>query len=305
MGLPKDYLDYPVRKYGMDQDRYDWSVMFGRKPVTWPNGARVALWVIPMVEWFPLDMKNTPFKVSGAVERPYPDYWTYTLRDYGTRIGIYRIMRVLDELGIKGSVALNSAIAERHPYLVDQINKRDWEIIAHGVDMNKTHHGALPIEEETQLIEQSLNTLREISGQKIRGWLSPAKSQSLNTPDLAAARGIEYMCDWANDEMPYPFRTTSGDIVAMPHPLEMDDQHILVNLRQSEEEFVAQVKDQFDWLYNEASDGGGRIMAISLHSWVSGQAFRIKPLEEALSYIMNHKNVWSAKGSEIVDVITS
>ena len=112
-------------------------------------------------------MKNTPFKVSGTVERSYPDYWTYTLRDYGTRIGTYRIMRVLDELGIKGSVALNSAMAERHPYLVDQINKRDWEIIA---------HGALPIEEETQLIEQSLNTLREILGQKIRGWLSPAKS---------------------------------------------------------------------------------------------------------------------------------
>jgi allantoinase len=99
--------------------------------------------------------------------------------------------------------------------------------------MDKPHHGALPIEEETQLIEQSLNTLREISGQRISGWLSPAKSRSLNTPDLAAARGIEYMRDWANNEMPYPFRTTSGNIVAMPHPLEMDDRHILVNPKKS------------------------------------------------------------------------
>ncbi|MDP6343304.1 MAG: polysaccharide deacetylase family protein, partial [Alphaproteobacteria bacterium] len=290
-------------KYGMDHDRYDWSVMFERQPVTWPNGARVALWVIPTVEWFPLDMENTPFKVPGAPERVYPDYWTYTLRDYGTRIGIYRIMRVLDDLGIKGSVALNSAIAERHPYLVEQINKRGWEIIAHGVDMDKTHHGDLPIDEETQLVEGSLKVLRELSGQDIRGWLSPAKSQSMNTPDLAAAQGIEYMCDWANDEMPYPFRTKSGEILAMPHPLEMDDQHILINLRQSEEEFVAQVQDQFDWLYNEAADGNGRIMAISLHSWVSGQAFRVKPLAEALGYIMNHKGVWSATGGEIVDAI--
>lgn len=305
MSLPEDYLDYPTRKYGMDHDRYDWSAMRDQKPIAWPNGARVALWVIPMVEWFPLDMKNSPFKVPGAVERIYPDYWTYTMRDYGTRIGIYRIMRVLDKLDIKSSVALNSAVAERHPYLVEQINKREWEIIAHGVDMDKTHHSELSIGEETQLVEQSLKTLRGISKQKIRGWLSPAKSQSMNTPDLAAARGIDYMCDWANDEMPYPFRTKSGDILAMPHPLEMDDQHILINLRQSEAAFVAQVQDQFDWLYNEAADGNGRIMAISLHSWVSGQAFRAKPLAEALGYIINRKDVWSATGSEIVDVIKS
>lgn len=305
MSLPEDYLEYPLRKYGMDHDRYDWSVMFEKNPITWPNGAKIALWVIPTVEWFPLDMKNAPFKIPGAVERPYPDYWNYTLRDYGTRIGIYRIMDVLDKLDIKGSVALNSAIAERHPYLVDQINARDWEIIGHGVDMDKTHHSELALEDEKALVEQSLKTLRDLSGQKIRGWLSPAKSESMNTPDLLAERGIDYLCDWSNDELPYPFRTTAGEILAMPHPLELDDQHVLINLRQTEEEFVTQIKDQFDWLYNEASDGQGRIMAISLHSWVSGQAFRVKPLEDALSYIMNHKGVWSATGSEIVDAFKS
>jgi allantoinase len=301
MSLPDDYMQYPARKYGMDHDRYDWSVMFEQKPVTWPNGARVALWVIPTVEWFPLDMTPTPFKVPGGLDRAYPDYWTYTLRDYGTRNGIYRIFKVLDELGIKGSVALNSAIAERHPYLVDQINARNWEIIAHGVDMDKTHHSDLPLAAEQALVDEALATLRRVSGQNIRGWLSPAKSQSMNTPDLVAANGIDYMCDWSNDEMPYPFRTSAGEILAMPHPLELDDQHILINLRQTEQQYVAQVKDQFDWLYKEAADGRGRIMAISLHSWVSGQAFRINDLKQALAYIMNHKGVWSATASEIVD----
>ena len=301
MTLPSDYMTYRNRKYGMDHDRYDWAVMFERKPVSWPNGARVALWVIPTVEWFPLDMTTTPFKVPGGIDRPYPDYWTYTLRDYGTRNGIYRIFRVLDDLGIKASVALNSAIGERHPYLVQEINKRAWEIIGHGVDMDKTHHSELPVEVEKALLEGALNSLREISGQEVRGWLSPARSQSVNTADLAAAAGIDYICDWANDELPYPFRTKSGDILAMPHPLEMDDQHILITLRQTEEEFVTQIKDQFNWLYNEAADGHGRIMAISLHSWVSGQAFRINDLKDALSYIINHDGVWSATGSEIAD----
>src|SRR5690606_22060632 len=95
-GLPEDYLDYPLRRYGMDHDRYDWSILPQRPRVSWPGGARVALWVVPALEWFPLNMKGKPFKPMGAMQTAYPDLRHYTLRDYGNRVGIFRVMQSLD-----------------------------------------------------------------------------------------------------------------------------------------------------------------------------------------------------------------
>ena len=300
MGLPDDYLKYPHRRPGMDHDRYDWSILFRRPKVSWPNGARVALWVVPALEWFPLDMPGQPFRVPGGLARPYPDYWNYTLRDYGSRVGIFRIMQVLDKLGIKASVAVNSALAERHPFLVEQINRRGWEIIAHGVDMGHLHHGGLAKDAEAKQVGEAVATLRRLSGQAVTGWLSPGKSESENTLDLVAAEGIEYVCDWVNDDLPYPLRTAHGTIHAMPHSFEIDDAQMLVHLHHTEDQFADQVRDQFDTLYQEAADQGGRIMAITLHPWVIGQPYRIKSLERALAHIMAQDGVWPATGAEIL-----
>ena len=300
MSLPNDYLEYPKRGHGMDHDRYTWSMLKDRPAVTWPNGARVALWVVTQLQWFPLDMKPA-IPVPAGMARPYPDSWNYTLRDYGNRIGVYRIFKVLDKLGIRSSVAINSALAEMYPYLLEQVVARDWEVIANGLDMGHPHHGDMDSQEEAALIKGVLETLRSISGQAVRGWLSPIRSESMNTPDLAAAEGIEYLCDWANDDMPYPFETASGTILNMPHTMELDDQQILITLRHTEQEYVDQLKDQFDCLYAESESSGGRIMSINLNPWVTGQAYRIKALEGALSYIMSHDGVWSATGAEILD----
>ncbi len=300
MSLPNDYLEYPKRGHGMDHDRYTWSMLKDRPAVTWPNGARVALWVVTQLQWFPLDMKPA-IPVPAGMARPYPDSWNYTLRDYGNRIGVYRIFKVLDKLCIRSSVAINSALAEMYPYLLEQVVARDWEVIANGLDMGHPHHGDMDSQEEAALIKGVLETLRSISGQAVRGWLSPIRSESMNTPDLAAAEGIEYLCDWANDDMPYPFETASGTILNMPHTMELDDQQILITLRHTEQEYVDQLKDQFDCLYAESESSGGRIMAINLNPWVTGQAYRIKALEGALSYIMSHDGVWSATGAEILD----
>jgi len=298
--LPEDYLRYPHRRHGMDQDRYDWSAMQRRAKVTWPDGARVALWVVPALEFFPLDQKAEPFKAPGGMVTPYPDLRHYTLRDYGNRIGIFRIMKVLDELGIKASVAVNSAVAERYPFLVDEVTRRGWEIIAHGVDMGQLHYGGMEIEDERAQIRQSVETLRRLSGQPVKGWLSPAKSESANTLDLVAAEGIEYVCDWVNDDLPYPLRTVHGPIHSMPHSHEISDQTILLQYHHSEDEFVEQVCDQFNVLYRESENGGGRIMAITLHPWMTGQPHRIKALQTALAHIMGHDGVWSATGWEIL-----
>ncbi len=300
MSLGDDYLEYPRRRPGMDHDRYDWSILFRRPKIEWPNGAKVALWVVPALEWFPLDMPGQPFRIPGALIRPYPDYWNYTLRDYGNRVGIYRIMHVLDELAIKPSVAINSALAERHPFLVEQITRRNWEVVAHGIDMGRLHHGGLDRAAEAEQVRQSIETLRRLTGQPVTGWLSPGKSESENTLDLVAEHGIEYVCDWVNDDMPYPLRTATATIHAMPHAHEIDDVVMLINLHHSEDQFVEQVRDQFDALYREADVEGGRIMAITLHPWVTGQPYRIQALRQALGHIMEHDGVWPATGAEIL-----
>jgi peptidoglycan/xylan/chitin deacetylase (PgdA/CDA1 family) len=300
MPVPADYLRYPHRSRGMDHDRYEWSILFRRKPVEWPGRARIALLVMPALEWFPLDMTGKPFRAPGGLERPYPDYRYYTSRDYGNRVGVFRVMEVLDDLGVRASVAVNSAVAERHPFLIDEVTHRGWEIVAHGVHMDRLHHGGLPVEQERQQVRESVGTLRQRSGQPVTGWLSPARSESQHTLDLVAAEGIDYVCDWVNDDMPYPIRTAHGPIYAMPHSHEIDDRVILLDLHHTEAQFVEQVSDQFDALYREAGRHGGRIMAITLHPWVIGQPYRIRALRAALSHILRHAGVWSATAAEIL-----
>ena len=299
--LPDDYLEYPMRRYGMDHERYDWSMLPDRKPVAWPQQARVALWVVPALEWFPLNMAGVPFKPPGAMQTAYPDLRHYTLRDYGNRVGIFRIMKALEKHGIRPTVAVNAAVAVRYPSLINECTQRGWEIMANGLDMDHLHHGGLAVDDEKKLIDTTLDILRKASGQAVRGWLSPAKSESAATLDLLGAAGLDYVCDWVNDDMPYAMRTASGPIHAMPHPIDIDDHTILVQNHHTEDDFRDQLCDQFDLLYKESATAGGRIMAISLHPWVIGQPYRMRALEEALAHIMRHPGVWAATGGEILD----
>lgn len=305
MSLPEDHLRYPLRRYGMDHDRYDWSMLHRRPPVAWPHEARVALWVVPALEWFPLNMKGSPFKPPGAMVTAYPDLRHYTLRDYGNRVGIFRIMQALERHAIPASVAVNAAVATRYPALLAACVERGWEIIANGEDMDHLHHSGLSEEQERGQIERTLATLRRASGQPVRGWLSPAKSESFATLDLLAAAGVDYVCDWVNDDMPYAMRTSNRPLYAMPHPIDIDDHTILVQNHHSEDDFRDALCDQFDTLYRESATHGGRVMAISLHPWVIGQPYRIGALEEALQHIMAHRGVWATTGAQILDAWTS
>jgi peptidoglycan/xylan/chitin deacetylase (PgdA/CDA1 family) len=300
MALPDDYLRYPLRRHGMDHDRYDWTMQPERPKVAWPGGARVALWVVPALEFFPLDMPAEPFRAPGGMVTAYPDLRHYTLRDYGNRVGVFRVFKALDAPGIPASVAVNSKVAERYPYLIDEINRRDWEIIAYGVDMGRLHYGGMATDDEAAQVKEALGVLRETSGQPVTGWLSPARSESMDTLDLVAAEGIDYVCDWINDDMPYPLRTKHGEITSLPLSYEIDDQTILHRYQHSEQDFVDQVCDQFDVLYREASADDGRLMTLTIHPWMSGQPHRIKFLEQALAHIMGHDGVWPATGAEIV-----
>jgi peptidoglycan/xylan/chitin deacetylase (PgdA/CDA1 family) len=288
--ISDDYLKYPKRRRGMDHERYEWSILPRRQKVAWPGGARIALWVTAALEWFPLDMKGQPFKPPGALQTAYPDLRHYTLRDYGNRVGIWRVMKALERHGIRGSAAVNAAVAARYPALLKELVSRNWEILGHGLDMDHLHYEGMADEEA--LIRKCLQTLP-----KVRGWLSPAKSESSQTLDLLAEAGIQYVCDWVNDDMPYRIQ----NLYSMPHSSDIDDYAILVNNHHDEDQYRDQLVDQFDALYEESATQGGRIMAISLHPWVIGQPYRIGALESALAHIVRHPGVWPATGAEILD----
>jgi allantoinase len=299
--LDESYLQYPARRYGMDHDRYEWSLLTDRTPVVWPDDKTLAVWVNISVEHFPLNPTGKPVKLPGNMTMPYPDLRHYTLRDYGNRVGIYRFFDAMDKFGVKPTIALNAELCERYPQLIDAVNERGDEVIGHSWNMDTPHVGGLDENTEAQLISRSLDTLRRATEQPIRGWLSPGKLNTTNTPELLKANGIEYFCDWVNDDMPYAFHTKHGDLIAMPLSTELEDRFVVIDNFQSEESWSQQIMDACDLLLAESREQGARILSIPIHPWVMGQPHRMKHLEAALAHVTVQTGVWCAQAGEICD----
>ncbi|WP_317928526.1 polysaccharide deacetylase family protein [Halioxenophilus sp. WMMB6] len=301
MALDDSYLQYPKRHYGMDHDRYEWSLLAERPPVQWPQGAKLAVWVNVNLQFFPLNQRKNPVAVPGGMVMPYPDLRHFTLRDYGNRVGIYRLFKALDRFNIEPTIAINGVLVERAPYLMDMVRERGNEVIGHGWQMDMLHHGEVDQAEEAEWVSRTLDSLRQRFDQPVRGWLSPGRLESPNTPELLAANGIDYLCDWVNDELPYRFNTQAKVITALPLSNELDDFFILGNNLHSEESYADQIEDACDLLLAEAENEGGRLLALNIHPWLLGQPHRIASLERILDYISNKSGVWSASASAICD----
>ena len=299
--LPDDYFSYPNRKPGLDHDWFDRRFLRDAGPVRWPGGAKLALWITIDLEHFPMDMPSRPFVPTGGMLRPYPSYWDYTQRDYGNRVGIFRIMRALDRLGLTASVAANSEVLRRYPPLADAFVSRNWEIVASGVDMGHLHHGGMPPDAEAELIAQSVGTLRALTGQAVTGWHSPANSCSMNTYDLLPDAGITYVTDWINDELPFPMRTRSGKLMSLPRNMEMSDKALLVEHVNTRASFAEQILAATRFLLDEATADQGRILSLSLSPWVVGQPWCIATLETLLGAIAEQPDIWCATGAQVLD----
>lgn len=290
-----------MRRAGMDHDRYGTGNLFDRPPIRWRNGADVAVLITIPLEYFPLNQTGKPFKAPGGMMTHYPDFRHYSSRDYGNRIGVFRLLRLLESLNLKATFPVNAAIAERYPVLIDEINRRGHEIMAHGVDMDTLHYGGMDEATEAEQVETSLRTLRQVSGQPVRGWLSPAFSESFHTPDILTHSGIEYVGDWGNDDLPYQMQTITGPLVAMPVAQELSDRQIIFNYHHTEDAFAQQIIDQFTTLHRESQTHGGRVLSLTLHPYISGLPYRIQPLQTALRTLASQPGVWSATGSDILD----
>lgn len=278
MTLDPAYLDYPRRRHGMDHDLYAWSNLFTRAPVTWPGGAKLAVAVLVSLEWFPIQPGGA-FKAAGHMQTAYPDYRHYTARDYGTRVGFYRLLDVFETAGVAASIAVNGAIAERYPSIVRDIVAAGHEIVAHSTDMNGTIATGIGEAAERALVAGSLDSLEAVAGMRPRGWMSIARQQSFDTPRLLAEAGIAYACDWVNDDLPYAMHTSSGPIVNVPINHELSDRQIITVQQQSIDSYRQQISDAADWL---ATEPGGRMLPLHVTPYVMGLPYRIDTFARTL-----------------------
>lgn len=303
MSLDPAYLEYPRRRLGYDHDLYGYAPLPQRKPVHWPGGRTVATCFVVSLEWFPITPADKPFRAPGHMQTAYPDYRHYTAREYGTRVGLYRLLDAFAKVGASVSIAANGAIASRYPHVIRDIVDAGHEIIAHSTDMNGTIATGLPVDEERTLITRSLEQLAEVSGSRPRGWLGIARSQSWNTPDLLVEAGIEYCCDWVNDEMPWSF---ANGLVNLPLNHELSDRQILTVQQQSVESYAEQVLDAHDWLGAEGiAHGGGRMLPLHLTPYIIGLPYRMDSFERLLASLAERSDNWFARGSEIIDSFRS
>lgn len=278
----------------MGHGRYAFSPIDHRPPLKWPDGARIAVWVILNVEHFEYDKPGISIYPMPGLS---PDVLNHAWRDYGNRVGFWRLLRTLEKHGLRASVALNSAVCDHYPALVEEARKRDWEFLGHGRTNSQLLAG-LSEEQERELIGSVVQTIAEQTGTPPRGWLSPALTETPRTLDLLAEAGIDYVCDWCNDDQPYPLEVAHGSLLSVPYSIEVNDIPLFLSQGQSGEIFYQTVCDQFDVLYEEGKESG-RVMAIALHPFITGLPFRAKHLDRALAYIRSHRDVWFTTGGEI------
>lgn len=273
----------PSRSHG----RYPYSPITARPAYDWPGGKRLAVYLALNLEWFSFgEGLGAELVPSG----PQPDVLNYAWRDYGNRVGVFRIADLFAELGLPVSLLVNAAMVEEAPQAVAAF--RDAEIVAHGRS-NSERQGTLPEAEERRLVAETAAALEKHCGQRPRGWLGPWISQSTATPDLLHEEGYEYLLDWCHDDQPIWMRTRRGKILSVPYPQELNDIPQIVARKREGDEFADMIVDAFAVMRAEC-DKRPLVMGIALHPYIVGWPHRFRHLKRALSQIVSaaDDSVW-------------
>ena len=279
-----------------EQQHYDYMPWRRRPKITWPGGARVAFWVAPNIEHYELYAPNNPRRPPWP--RPQPDVSGYSWRDYGNRVGFWRMADVMAKHGVRGSVSLNVAVCDHYPEIIERCCELDWELFSHGTYNTRYFYG-MTEDQQRQVIRENRETILRASGQSLDGWLTPAISNDEATQHILAEEGIKYTLDLLHDDQPAPIKVRSGrTLVSIPYSLEVNDVPLLVMRNTPPDRFAAICKAQFDQLYEEGAESG-TVMCMPLHPFLIGQAHRIGALDEVLRHVVSHDKVWLATGREI------
>ncbi len=278
-------------------DRLAYLPITDRPRLSWPGGARLAVWIVPNIEHY----EYLPNKVGPRDPWPrmlHPDVLGYGLRDYGNRVGFWRLLDVLDRYAPPCTVSLNLAAWEHFPDVMAACQTRNWDALCHGI-YNTQYQLSLSEADERALIAECITTFQRLTGKPLAGWFSPANTNTWRTADLLAEAGIRYWCDVFHDDQPFPVRVRSGSLITMPYSMDLNDGW---NFRGPLEvgAFVDQVIAQFDQLYEDGAVTG-RVMCLPLHPYVLGQPHRIAELDRALRHIFSRHEIWAATGGEIAD----
>lgn len=285
-------------------DAYQYWPYENRPKIQWPNGARIALWVAPNIEYYEIDPPSNPHRKPWP--QPHPAVPGFSIRDYGNRVGHMRQMALLDKYGIRGSVSLSTALCEHHPEIIELCRERDWEFFSHGIYNTRYTYG-MSEAQEREMIRDSIETIHRATGQACAGYLAPALSHSDHTLDLFAEVGQEmfgeqagiYTCDLFHDDQPTPVNLRSGKrFISVPYSMEMNDTIAYVVNKVEPRHYLKMLMRNFDRLYAEGATSG-TVMCIPTHNYQIGCPHRMRAFEEALEYITGHSDVWLATGREI------
>jgi len=281
-----------------DPNLYDYWPYRDRPKIVWPGGKKLAFWVAPNIEFYELDPPANPSRKPWA--RPHPDIIPYSVRDYGNRVGHWRMMEVMDECGVRGSISLSVAMLDHHPEIIEACAARNWEFFSHGIYNTRYSYG-MSEEQERAVLEDSIESVQKATGQRIRGYLAPALTHTERTMDLLAEYGFWYTCDLFQDDQPQPVKVKSGRLISMPYSLEVNDVIGYGVYMQSPRAYADVLKRHFDQLLEEGATTG-TVMCIPLHAYLVGQPHRIGPFREALRYITGHRDdVWITTAREIAE----
>ncbi|WCT74347.1 polysaccharide deacetylase family protein [Sphingomonas naphthae] len=287
---------------------YDYVPLPDRQPLKWPNGARVALILTFNLETWDLT-KDTPkpYYAGGPAILPdilpghTPDFPNYSWREYGQRVGIWRLIDLFDKLGVKASCTTNAVTFERRRQMTDAVLERGWELLAHNWEQGEllTDY-ALDPAKEREIVLRTLDAFEKHTGRKSKGWLSSSLRGTLQTADILAEQGCTFYCDIMNDDQPYLLRTPNGPIVSTPYSNEINDFTFITRKNFTTDQFAQALIEEFDVLYEEG-ETSGRIMNVGLHPHVAGRAHRIRAIREFIQHVQSKTGVWWATREEIAD----
>jgi allantoinase len=290
---------------------YDFVPIIDREPFKLPEGKRVAVMPYINIEHFPAAIKGTPLIPGTSIFSPDP--LNYGWRDYGNRVGLWRMMDMMDACGMRGTVCLNAEIIREYPRIIEEGEKRNWAWIGHGINNapanfigNLTDPAtgeivhALDEAREREILQATLEPMKAALGRDTKGWLSPFLTHTDNTPRLLEEFGVQYLCDYTADDHPFRFNTPKNDLISVPYTVELNDIPAFLNIGISSEAFGDMIIDQFDVLYEEGATNA-RCMPICLHTFHVGQPNKFKHLKRAFEYIAKHDDVWLTTGDDVND----
>ncbi len=286
--------------------RYDWVPFPKRKPLRWPNGKRLALICTMNCEFWDL-LKDTtePYYAGGPPMMPDPvpgnvaDFPNFTWREYGQRVGVWRLFKVFEEAGVPLSCTINAKTALERPEIVQHALARGWELVAHNYEQGELlHRYTFDEAKERDVIKRTLDAYEKTVGRKAKGWLSSSLRGTPRTPDICAENGLIFYCDYMNDDQPYLIHTPSGPIVNTPYSIEINDFTFFHRRAMTTWDAARMLIDNFDELYAEGAESG-RMMNVGLHPHVSGHPHRMKCFREFLAHAKRHEDVWFTTREEI------